>query len=159
RADLLLVKGDPALNIADTRNIVAVWKSGHAANRAAFATELASGKKAAPAGPAALLPRDGPLSSLQDGGKARSVGGGWSRSTHPMYGGKSVTDYKVVSDGANGTAKSLEVTGEIIAGFAFPWAGAMYSPGAQQFSPANLSKASGIRFWARGDGQTYRVLY
>jgi imidazolonepropionase-like amidohydrolase len=159
RADLLLVKGDPTSHIADTRNIVAVWKSGHADNRAAFAAELAGQKKAAPAGPAALDLGDGLISSFEDGGNRCAFGAGWSQSTDALYGGKSVTDYKVVSDGANGTAKSLEVTGEIITGFAYPWAGAMFSPGAQEFAPANLSRASGIRFWARGDGQTYRVLY
>ena len=33
RADLLLVQGDPARNILDTRNIVAVWKRGIAVKR------------------------------------------------------------------------------------------------------------------------------
>jgi hypothetical protein len=159
RADLLLVKGDPTSHIADTRNILAVWKSGHADNRAAFATELVGQKKADATSLAALDLGDGLISSFEDGGNRCAFGAGWSQSTDALFGGKSVTDYKVVSGGANGTAKSLEVTGEIIAGFAYPWAGAMYSPGAQPFAPANLSKASGIRFWTKGDGQTYRVLY
>ena len=33
RADLLLVQGDPTKNILDTRNIVAVWKSGFRTKR------------------------------------------------------------------------------------------------------------------------------
>jgi hypothetical protein len=35
----------------------------------------------------------------------------------------------------------------------------MFCPGAQQFTPANLSKSGGVQFWAKGDGKTCRVLY
>ena len=48
RADLLLVTGDPTKNITDTRNIVAVWKFGHADDRAAYAAEVAAEKKRSP---------------------------------------------------------------------------------------------------------------
>jgi hypothetical protein len=34
----------------------------------------------------------------------------------------------------------------------------MWSAGAQPMQPADLSAASGVRFRARGDGGTYRVL-
>lgn len=36
RADLLLVDGDPTVNVQDTRRIVAVWKHGVQMDRAAF---------------------------------------------------------------------------------------------------------------------------
>lgn len=38
RADLLLVQGDPSINIDDIKNIVAVWKKGHAIQRSKSAT-------------------------------------------------------------------------------------------------------------------------
>jgi len=159
RADLLLVTGDPAKNITDTRNIVAVWKSGHADDRAAYAAEVAAEKKTLAPGAPALALGDGIISSFEDGTDHAAFGAGWSKSTDALMGGKSTTDYKIIAEGANGTKKSLRVTGEIASGLPYNWAGAMFSPGARPFVPANLSKASGLQFWARGDGKTYRLMF
>jgi len=158
RADLLLVTGDPTVNITDTRNIVAVWKSGYADDRAAFAAELAAEKKAKASDAAALASGDGTISSFESGTAHVTFGAGWSKSTDSLVGGKSTADYEVVAEGANGTKKSLRVTGEIAPGLPYAWAGAMFCPGAQQFAPANLSKNTGIQFWAKGDGKTYRLM-
>ena len=38
------------------------------------------------------------------------------------------------------------------------WAGVMLSPGDRPMAPANLSAHRDLRFWARGDGATYRVM-
>lgn len=159
RADLLLVQGDPTVNITDTRNIVAVWKSGHADDRAGYAAEVASLKKAAPPGPKPVEFGDGLISNFEDGKIASAFGAGWSVSTDALYGGKSEADYKVAGGGAKGTGHALQITGEIVAGFPYPWAGAMFCPGKRIFAPANLAKSSGIQFWAKGDGKTYRLLY
>jgi hypothetical protein len=35
----------------------------------------------------------------------------------------------------------------------------MFSPGSQPFEAVNLSSKKGISFFAKGDGQTYRVLF
>ena len=59
RADLLLVEGDPTANITDTRNIVDVWKSGHADNRAAYAAALTAAKQAPAATATTPFPADG----------------------------------------------------------------------------------------------------
>jgi imidazolonepropionase-like amidohydrolase len=158
RADLFLVTGDPTSNITDTRNIIAVWKSGHADDRAAYAAEIADEKRAA-AGSPPLAVGDGMISSFEDGTDHPAFGIGWTKSTDSLIGGKSTTDYEVVAGGANGTKKSLQVTGEIIGGVPYNWAGAMFSPGAHFFAPANLSKASGLQFWAKGDGKTYRIMF
>jgi len=64
----------------------------------------------------------------------------------------------VVDGGAGGTKKSLGISGTISSALAYAWAGAMYSPGAQMMSPVNLSSKKELRFWAQGDGKTYRVL-
>lgn len=158
RADLLLVTGDPTKNIADTRNIVAVWKSGHADDRAAYAAEVAADKKAIAPGAPALDLKDGVISSFEDGTIHTGFGAGWSKSTDALMGGKSTTDYEIIAEGANGTKKSLRITGEIASGLPYNWAGAMFSPGAHPFAPVNLSKASGLQFWAKGDGKTYRLM-
>jgi len=157
RADLLLVRGDPTTNIKDTRNIVAVWKSGSSDNRVVFASKLAAEKRAiAQARP--LDVGNGVFSTFEDGTDHASFGAGWSKSTDALFGGKSTVDYAVVSNGAGGTGKSLQVTGEIVGGVPYPWAGAMLSPGERPFAPTNLSGTLGLQFWAKGDGKTYRVM-
>jgi hypothetical protein len=65
---------------------------------------------------------------------------------------------EVVAGGAEGSRGALQVTGEVMAGFAYPWSGAMFSPGATPMAPANLSSKKSIQFWAKGDGQTYRIM-
>ncbi len=159
RADLLLVTGDPTVNITDTRNIVAVWKSGHADDRTAYAAEIAGEKQANAAGSPPLVVGDGTISSFEDGTDHTAFGAGWSKSTDSLIGGKSTTDYEIVAGGANGTKKSLQITGDIAGGVPYNWAGAMFSPGARSFAPANLSKTSGLQFWAKGDGKTYRIMF
>jgi hypothetical protein len=74
-------------------------------------------------------------------------------------GGKSAAEMKVVDGGANGDAHSLDVSGTIAGGLPFAWAGVMFSPGAQPFTPVNLSTRKSISFWAKGDGKTYRVMF
>ncbi|HWG19784.1 MAG TPA: hypothetical protein VG225_04575 [Terracidiphilus sp.] len=50
------------------------------------------------------------------------------------------------------------MTGEVIPGGPFVFAGALYSPGTAPMQPVNLSSKKAIRFWAKGDGATYTVL-
>ena len=64
---------------------------------------------------------------------------------------------KVVEPGAAGSKGALEVSGEVIAGQGFSWAGVLYSPGATPMEPVNLSAKKNISFWAKGDGQTYTL--
>jgi hypothetical protein len=74
-------------------------------------------------------------------------------------GGKSAAELKVVpSDAPGGKGSALSVTGTVATGFAYPWAGAMFFPGPTPMAPANLSSRKAIRFRARGDGKTYRVM-
>ena len=35
----------------------------------------------------------------------------------------------------------------------------MFSPGAAEMTPANLSSKKEISFWAKGDGKTYRIMF
>jgi hypothetical protein len=65
---------------------------------------------------------------------------------------------EVVPGGAEGSKHALRVTGEVMAGFGYPWSGAMFSPGPTPMAPANLSARKAIQFWAKGDGQTYQVM-
>jgi hypothetical protein len=75
-----------------------------------------------------------------------------------MMGGKSKASMDLVSPGADGTKGALQVTGEVLPGGKYPWAGVMFAPGSSPNDPANLSSKKEIRFWAKGDGGGYTLL-
>jgi len=161
RADLLLVKGDPTEDIKATRDIVSVWKLGVEDDRAVYRARLEKEKQDAekaaqappPSGSDASL-----ISDFEDGTPNAKFGTGWMLSTDGITGGKSTGDMKIVDGGANGGKHALEISGVIDAGLPYAWSGVMFSPGAQPFVPVNLSSKKSISFFAKGDGQTYRVL-
>jgi len=156
RADLLLVKGDPTTDIKATRDVVAVWKLGVQVDREAWREQVEKANNTAAAAPQGS--ESGLVSDFDEGTPTANFGSGWVKSSDSMMGGKSVADFKVVDGGAQNSKGSLEIDGEILPGYAFPWAGAMFMPGAQPFAPANLSSKKTISFWAKGDGTTYRVM-
>jgi hypothetical protein len=94
----------------------------------------------------------------QDGAPRARFGAGWSLSTDQIAGGKSTAKMEFAPGGAESTKSALHVTGEVLQGFAFPWSGVMFAPGPTPMAPVNLSSHKAIRFWAKGDGQTYQVM-
>ena len=93
-----------------------------------------------------------------DEGKVKAAYGMWIPASDTMSGGKSSSKLDVVEPGAANTKGALQVTGEVVAGGPFLFAGALFSPGPAPMKPANLSKKNSISFWAKGDGQTYTLL-
>lgn len=134
RADLLLVDGDPTTDVTATRSIVGIWKGGrHVERHTAEET-------------AVRLPvGGGPVSDFDDGTLGVAFGSGWGASTDERMGGSSTVEMNVV-DGA------LEIRGEIRTGPPWPWAGAMFFPGAQPFAAVDLSSQKEIVWKSRGDG-------
>jgi beta-glucosidase len=90
--------------------------------------------------------------------KVEAAYGSWLGASDAMQGGKSTSKIEVVQPGAASTKGALQVTGEVVPGSPFTFAGALFSPGAAPMQPANLSKKNTISFWAKGDGKTYLLL-
>jgi len=160
RADLLLVDGDPTHDILATRDIVAVWKLGTAVDRAAYRAAVAKEPKPE-SRPQFGAAGSGKISDFDGGGPEpqAAFGAGWMVSTDQLMGGKSQGAMKVVPGSATSSSGgSLAVSGEILPGAPYGWAGALFSPGAATMMPADLSARKGIRFWAKGDGKTYRLM-
>lgn len=115
-----------------------------------------SGRPAPPPPPAGS---ESSLVSNFDDLKPSSSYGSWiAASDGTMSGGKSASSMEVIQPGADDTKGALQVTGEVVAGSPFPFAGALFSPGSSPMQPANLSKKSAIDFWAKGDGGTYTLV-
>jgi imidazolonepropionase-like amidohydrolase len=162
RADLVLVNGDPTADIRQTRDILAVWKAGHAIDRGAWKASIAKQIEDQAKAKNASAPRGSESGWIadfeQEGAPQAKFGAGWMVSTDQIAGGKSSAKMEVVAGGAEGSQRALRVTGDVAEGYAFPWSGVMFSPGAVPMAPVNLSARKAIRFWAKGDGQTYRVM-
>jgi imidazolonepropionase-like amidohydrolase len=149
RADLLLVKGDPLGDVTALRDIVSIWKGGVLVSRARAADEVTDTK--APT-------TTGMVSSFEQAEVTAEFGGGWQISTDSLMGGKSAATMRIADGGANGTKRSLEISGTVAAGSPYPWAGAMFFPASTPMTPANLSSFKAIVFWARGDGGEHQLM-
>src|SRR5690554_5170697 len=148
RADLLLVEGDPTADIEATRAIVGIWKNGHAVARPRM--------DQAPGSP--VIAEGALVADFEDGGTGVRFGQGWQVTTDAMAGGGSVAVQAWAEGGPAGSRGALRITGEIRPGFAFPWAGTMFHPGAQPMQPVDASARSELVFQARGDGRSYQVM-
>ena len=144
-AELVLVRGDLEADVSRSHDIVAIWKDGYLVERGLGSAPAAGAPQteAAPA-PAATMVAD-----FEDG--LGAAFGSWDVTTDQMAGGASSASM-AVREGA------LVVTGEIAPGLAFPWAGAIWMPGAQPMQPVDFSGREVIRFRTRGDGREYSVM-
>lgn len=142
RADLLLVRGDLETDVSNSLDIVAIWKNGYPVTRESTAAQARE--------EIARAPDEVVVSDFEDGIASR-FGAGWEVTTDVLRGGLSTAEL-AVEDGA------LVVRGEIAAGVAFPWAGAIWSPGERPMQPIDFSGRSMIRFRTRGDERRYSVM-
>lgn len=83
---------------------------------------------------------------------------GWIPVTDTLIGGKSTVTLSIVPDGADGSKQSLQLTGSVQSDNPY----VMFAGGASRFGkavvlPYDVTGFTGIRFWAKGDGNTYRI--
>ncbi len=149
RADLMLVTGDPTKNIADTRNIEFIWKNGY---------RLERNKIGGINSDVAVIAPSGLISDFDQEKISSRYGNGWHVTTDQQMNGASEASIKLTSDGVKNSKGALEVSGQIKPGFAFPWAGAFFGPGAKAMQAVNYSNAKELVFWVKGDGRTYSVM-
>jgi beta-xylosidase len=97
------------------------------------------------------------LVSNFDDMKASANYGSWISGSDAMGGGKSTSSMQAVAGGANNSKGALRVTGELVPGAQFLWAGALFTPGSSPAEGVNLSGKKTISFWAKGDGKTYTI--
>jgi len=106
---------------------------------------------AAPAGSAS-----GVVSNFDDL-KTSANYGAWMTTSDQQMGGKSTASMHAVGGGATDSKGALQVTGEIVPGADFTWAGVVFHPGSSPEDAVNLSSKKTISFWAKGDGKNYAV--
>lgn len=140
RADLVLVDGDPTIDIAATRAIAAVWKNGHPVDR-----RPGSAKGPPP------TPLAGVLGDFEAG--LSGIGPSkWEATSDRIAGGGSDAAVTHVTPGANGSQGALRATGEIKPPFPFAWGGAQLFVAAPGTPPRDISAATTLVFRVRGQG-------
>jgi imidazolonepropionase-like amidohydrolase len=156
KADLLLVEGDPSIDITATRRIVEIWKEGEIVSplRMLKAQQVAQEKMQKKSSVA--LPADGRISLFSKAKLASPFGFGWVPSNDAPMGGKSSIELVLAEPDANGQ-NPLIIKSSIRAGFAFPWAGVVFFPADKPMQAADLSAANTLKFKVKGDGQAYNV--
>jgi len=83
--------------------------------------------------------------------------GSWIAISDSQGGGKSTVSMALAKGGANGSNGALRVTGEVVPGAQFAFAGVLFAPGGSPSEAVNLSSKKTVSFWAKGDGKTYVV--
>ncbi|GAB3367930.1 CIA30 family protein [Massilia agri] len=158
KADLVLVEGNPLVDIASTRRIVEVWKDGESTEPLRVRQrERVARENAEPGMAPVTLPADGRISLFTKEKLASPFGMGWSPTHDGMMGGASSATLELLPLDA-GAPAALAVRARVVkANFPYPWAGLAFGPGAQPMQPANLSAVKTIAFRVRGDGQRYAL--
>jgi len=156
KADLLLVEGNPAVDIKATRRIVEVWKDGQSASALRDAKRQLVAQEGSGATRQAL-PKDGRISDFSEQRLGSPFGSGWMPSTDQFAGGKSTVRLEVLPPLPDGQ-KPLAVQATVAPGLPFAWSSVAFMPGAKPMQAADLSAAKTLRFKVRGDGKTYQVM-
>jgi ABC-2 type transport system permease protein len=121
---------------------------------------------AAPSMPVGVAAPDAALIADFDHGSANtSYGIGFNSSDDKERGGNSKISQKLVAGGAQDSSGALEISGEVGTALQYPFVGASFLPNGTpdtewlKMGYMDYSARHSLSFYARGDGQTYTVLF
>ncbi|MFZ6799075.1 CIA30 family protein [Undibacterium sp. Di24W] len=156
KADVMLVDGDPSVDITATRRIVEIWKDGEIVSPLRTEKLAQVAKEKTNKTVAVQIPSDGRISLFSAEKLGSPFGFGWVPSNDAPMGGKSTVQLKVnaVPEFAQ---NALHIDAVVNPGFAFPWAGVAFFPATQPMQAVDLSAANTLKFKVKGDGKTYTV--
>lgn len=140
RADLLLVNGNPLLDIEATAMIDAVWKNGH---RIEFKL------------PVAPLDSASADATPQSSVDLLSEPTRWMAAADNYMGGNSTANIAWVDEHPT---RRLSITGQVTPGYAFPYAGAMWFTNAIPMQPVDHSAMTQLVLEFDGPDSDYQVL-
>ncbi len=156
KADLVLVEGNPGVDINATKQIIEVWKDGERVTGLRDQQRQKIAQQSKPAPKIAKSPTDMRISLFSKDKLASPMGLGWVASTDSFMGGKSSAALEWLAAGPDNQG-AVAITASVAQGFPYPWAGLAFMPGAQPMQAADLSFANTLKFKVKGDGQNYRV--
>jgi complex I intermediate-associated protein 30 (CIA30) len=95
------------------------------------------------------------VADFESGSPNTSFGSNWYKISDKVAGGSSQVQFEVIDGGAAKSKKALRMTGKLTSDFQYgPFAG---MGATVDKNGKDLSGYTGLRFYARGDGGTYRV--
>ena len=154
-ADLLVVDGDPLEDITRTRNIHLVVKNGVIVDRDQLAAEVNPAKREG----VSIEHLPALVDDFEDGDQLSNWDTRWEVVTDQVAGGSSTCAIQIIPQGAEGSAKSLQLSGEVTTQFAFGFASVSLSLAPAGAEAADVSRYKGIQFYTKGDGKQYRVAF
>jgi ABC-2 type transport system permease protein len=127
---------------------------------ATAATEAAPAATDTPAPPAGVAaPPDPVIANFDSGSDKAAYGNGLFATGDERQGGNSTAAQRVVDGGAAGSARALEVTGDLRPGAQYPFAGTFFFPeGEPMQGLMDYSGKKTLSFWARGDGRRFTLM-
>ena len=101
------------------------------------------------------------IASFDEGTTKSSYGLGWHSADDKFQGGSSSANVHVIADGAETSKGALEVTGVVRDTAQYPFAGTSFWPkgSTEESALMDYSNKHTLRFFARGDGRQYTVLF
>ena len=144
-----------------------------ATNTAATSKDATETGKDAPAAtgatdsgaPVGVAAPDGVIADFDDGNATAKYGLGFVAHDDKDRGGNSSVSQSIVADGAGHSHGALEVTGEVGSAIQYRFAGTNFLPNGAANTPfdkmgyMDYSRKQTLRFFARGDGHDYVVLF
>jgi hypothetical protein len=105
-------------------------------------------------------PREPLIADFDAGSDHARYGEGWYAAGDKDRGGNSTATQRVIAGGANASPGALEVTGTIGDGMQYPFAGTAFFPnGTANGKLTDYRGRKELRFFARGDGRQYLVVF